>query len=75
MQLAKKANPPLELTSAGGQLAARCVKGRTDKWLIRKVGSHRGKLAKAFATLETRNKRAVQAALDALEPFHVGDTL
>lgn len=75
MQLAKSANPPFEMLSAGGQLAARCVKGRTDRWLIRKVGQHRGKLAKAFVTLDTRNKKVVQAMLDTLETFHLKDAL
>ena len=71
------------LESTDGELYAETIRGRGDKWNIRRRGdNYTGKAeegadrnGRVFGTLETRNRRAVQAVLDALEPFHQGDTL
>ena len=72
--------------SSDGNLYAdrRRTKGSAPaSWNIRRAGDNNAaqvdcsdaKRGRIFGTLETRNRRAVQAVLDALEPFHRGDTL
>ena len=55
---------------------------RLDRWNLKRAGDNKdGQIRRgsakdrSFGTIETRNRAAVQAVVDALAPFHRGDAL
>lgn len=63
--------------STDGSLYAQLRRGRTDMWNLYRVVDPLSPTdrPRRFSELQTRNKQAVTAVLDALAPFHGNDTL